>query len=189
MKKIPICLLLLAGLAGCDDDGDGLAGRLLEAIGVRSAAPEVQKSPRQVMLNLHAAAKLNSDAQGRPLPVVTRIYTLRQRAAFEAAPYAAFLTADADRDAFGADLVGVRELILLPGQRYQAIEHVPREAAYVGVVALFHSPAPYRWRLAFSSAEAEKAGLTVGLLACTLSPGAGAEPAAAAKTPGPARCQ
>lgn len=189
MKRNPICLLLFACLSGCDDDGDGLAGRLLEAIGVRKPAPEVQQSPRRVMLNLHAAAKLNTDAQGRPLPVVTRIYALRQRAAFEAAPYTAFITADADRGAFGADLVGVRELIMLPGQRYQAIEQVPQEAAYVGVVALFHSPAPQRWRMAFSSPEAEKAGLTVGLLACTLSAGAGAAPAAAAKTPGPARCQ
>ncbi|MFC5458964.1 type VI secretion system lipoprotein TssJ [Massilia niabensis] len=186
MKRIPICLLLLACLPA--SAGDGLAQRALEAIGLGKPAP-LEKSPRQVTLRLHASARLNTDAEGRPLPLVTRIYALRQRAAFEAAPYAAFLADGADREAFGADLVGVREQILLPGQRYEAIEHVPQEAAYVGVVALFHSPAPQRWRLAFSSVEAEKAGLTLGLLACTLSAGAGAQPTGTPKMPGPARCQ
>lgn len=187
MKNIPVCLLLLACVPAWA--GEGLTGRVLEALGVRKSA-EVQKSPRQVALHLHASAKLNSDALGRPLPLVARIYTLRRSAAFDAAPYAAFLSDGADREAFGADLVGVREQILLPGQRYDAIEHVPQEAAYVGVVALFHSPAPQRWRLAFSSLEAEKAGLTVGLQSCALSAGAGAQPrGATAKMHGPARCQ
>ena len=188
MKPIPICLLLLAFLSGCARDG--IANRALEAAGVRKPAADLPKSPRQVALRLHAAPKLNSDAQGRPLALVARIYTLRQSAAFEAAPYDAFLTPDADRAAFGADLVGVREMIVVPGQRYEAIEHVPQEAAYVGVVALFHSPAPQRWRLAFASKEAEKAGLTLGLQACALSAGAGARPTpGSAKTQGSARCQ
>lgn len=188
MKRIPICLLLLSCLPAYADDG--LGGRMLEALGIRKPVPDVQKSPRQVALRLHASAKLNSDAQGRPLPLVARIYTLRQGAAFEAAPYAAFLTDGADREAFGADLVGVRELILLPGQRYEAIEHVPREAGYVGIVALFHSPAPHRWRLSYASLDAEKAGLTIGLQSCALSAGAGAQPVgAAARMLGPARCQ
>jgi len=188
MKRIPICLLLLACLPAWA--GDGFAGRVLEALGVRKSVPEVQKSPRQVALRLHAADKLNSDAQGRPLALVARIYSLRQRAAFEAAPYDAFLTPDADRTALGADLVSVREMIVVPGQRYDTIEHVPREAAFIGVVALFHSPAPQRWRLAFSSIEAEKGGLTLGVQACALSVGAGAQPTGGgARLQGSARCQ
>lgn len=188
MKRIPVCLLLLGLLPGCGPDG--VANRALEAVGLREPALDPQKSPRQVRLRLHAAPRLNLDAQGRPLALVTRIYSLRQRAAFEAAPYSAFLTPDGDHAAFGADLVGVREMIVAPGQRYEAIENVPREAAYIGVVALFHTPAPRRWRLAFPSIAAEKAGLTVGLQACALSVGAGARPrGGAAKTPGSARCQ
>lgn len=188
MKSISGCLLLLALLSGCA--GDGLAGRTLEAAGVRKPAAEVPKAPRQVALRLHAAPRLNSDAQGRPLAVVARIYTLRQSAAFESAPYDSFLTPGADREALGADLVGVRDVTLVPGQRYEVLEKVPQEAAFVGIVALFHSPAPQRWRLAFASNEAEKAGLTVGLQACSLSPGAGAQPTAGgARMSGSARCQ
>jgi type VI secretion system protein VasD len=188
MKRSPLCLLLLCALSACARDG--LADRALVAAGVRKPAPELPKSPRQVALRLHAAPKLNSDAQGRPLALVTRIYSLRHSSAFEAAPYAAFLTPGADQEALGADLLGVREMIVVPGQRYDAIENIPREAAYVGVVALFHSPAPQRWRLAFPSAAAEKAGVTVGLQACALTAGAGASPTGgAARAAGSARCQ
>ncbi|MFC4931158.1 type VI secretion system lipoprotein TssJ [Massilia sp. GCM10023247] len=187
MNRIPVCLLLLGALSGCARDG--VANRALEAAGLRQPAAEMEKSPHQVRLRLHAAPRLNSDAQGRPLALVTRIYTLRQAAAFEAAPYAAFLTPGAEREAFGADLVGVREVIVVPGQRMETIENVPREAAYVGVVALFHSPAPQRWRLAFASPEAERSGLTLGLQSCALSAGAGAQPIGGARATGSARCQ
>ena len=150
MNRLPIAPLLpavlLCLLPACARDG--FANRALEAAGLRQPSAEVQQSPRQVKLRLHAAPRLNTDAQGRPLALVARIYSLRQTAAFEAAPYAAFLTPGADREAFGNDLVAVRQMIVVPGQRYEAIENVPREAAHIGVVALFHSPAPGRWRLA-----------------------------------------
>ena len=184
------CLLLLAAvLPGCA--GDGLAGRALEAAGMRKAPDaEKLKAPRSIALRLHAAPKLNVDAQGRPLALLARVYTLRQNAAFEAAPYATFLTPGADREAFGADLVEVKDVTLVPGQRYEIVEKLPREAAFIGIVALFHSPAPQRWRLSFAAPDAESAGVTVAMQACALSPGAGAEPStSSAKTSGSARCQ
>jgi type VI secretion system protein VasD len=121
---------------------------------------------------------------------VARVYTLRQNAAFEAAPYATFLTPGADREAFGADLLEVKDVTLVPGQRHEVVEKVPREAAFVGIVALFHSPAPQRWRMSFAAAEAESAGVTVAVQACALSPGAGARPSTpGAMASGSARCQ
>ena len=187
--RLPIGLVLIAALSGCA--ADGLAGRALDAAGLRKAAQaDALKGPRPVALRLHAAAKLNADAQGRPLAVVARVYTLRQKAAFDAAPYATFLTPGADREAFGADLVEVKDVTLVPGQRYEVVEKLPRDAAYVGVVALFHSPAPQRWRLSFAAAEAEKAGITVALQACALAAGAGAQPSTSAlRAPASARCQ
>ena len=186
------CLLLLAAaLPGCA--GDGMAGRALESTGMRKPQPDAFKPPRSVALRLHAAPKLNADAKGRPLALVARVYTLRQNAAFEAAPYATFLTPGLDREAFGSDLLEVKDVTLVPGQRYEVVEKVPREAAYVGVVALFHSPAPQRWRMSFAAAEAESAGVTVALQACALSAGAGAKPSTsgtqAGMAPGSARCQ
>jgi type VI secretion system protein VasD len=169
---VAILLSLLAGCAG----GGSLAGAALEAAGMRKAPelPDAQKPPRSVAIRLHAADKLNVDARGQPLALVARIYKLRQSAAFEQAPYAAFLSPHAEKEALGADLIEVKEVTLVPGQRYEVLEKVSREAGYVGVVALFRAPAAQRWRLAFAAAEAEQAGLTVGLHACALSVGAGA---------------
>jgi type VI secretion system protein VasD len=166
--KTGLCVALLLVLGGC-------AGGGLESI-MRKAPelPDAQKPPRSVAIRLHAAAKLNVDASGRPLALVARIYKLRQSAAFEQAPYAAFLNPRAEQEALGADLIEVKEITLVPGQRYEVTEKVAREAGYIGVVGLFRAPASQRWRLAFAAAEAEQAGLTVGLHACALSAGAGA---------------
>jgi type VI secretion system protein VasD len=174
---------LLIGCAG----GTGPAG-LLEAAGLRKppAVPDAQLPPRSVALHLHAAKRLNVDAHGQSLALLVRVYKLRQRAAFESAPYAAFLSPKAEREALGADLLEVRELTLVPGQQLELNEKLSREAGWLGVVALFHAPLQQGWRLAFAAPEAEQAGVTIGLHGCAMSGGI-ARPAAAGG--GLVRCQ
>jgi len=151
----------IAALAGCGAVGLG-----------RPALPESQKPPRQVPIALHAAPRLNTDARGRPLALAVRLYKLRQKDAFEQTPYAAFLDPRLERESLGADLVEVREIMLVPGQRYEVTEQVAREAGHIGIVALFHTPAPQRWRAAVSTVEAERDGLNIGLYACAMGVGA-----------------
>jgi type VI secretion system protein VasD len=141
-------------------------------------------------VHLHAATRLNVDARGQPLALLVRIYKLRQRGAFVQAPYAAFLSQQAEREALGADLLEVSEVTLVPGQRLDLDQLLAREAGYVGVVALFRAPARQGWRTTFAAADAEKAGITLGLHACALSVGAGA--GASGEAPPPlslVRCQ
>jgi type VI secretion system protein VasD len=177
----PICLVLipLCLLAACaGKDGGSLAGSALEAVGLKKPAPppppESQQPPRNVALRLHAAKRLNVNARGDALALLVRVYKLRQRAAFEQAPYAAFQSPQGERDAFGADLVEAKEFTLVPGQQLEISEKMAREAAFLGVVALFHTPARAGWRLGFAAADAEKSGVTVGLHACAMSVGLGA---------------
>jgi type VI secretion system protein VasD len=173
---VPLCLFLALG--GCAGGGvGGIAGAAMNAVGLSKPTelPDAQKPPRTVALRLHAADKLNVDANGQPLALVARIYKLRQSAAFEHAPFAAFLDTAAERQALGADLIEVKEVTLVPGQHYEVMEKVTREAGFVGVVALFHTPSGQRWRLAFPAEEAERQGVTVGAYACALSAGAGAK--------------
>ncbi|MDC8756002.1 type VI secretion system lipoprotein TssJ [Janthinobacterium fluminis] len=169
-------LALLAALAGCAGGAAGsLAGAALELVGIRKPVevPDAQKPPRHVAIKLYAGANLNSDAGGQPLALVARIYKLRQTAAFEQAPYDSFLSAQRERELLGADLLEVKEVLLVPGQRYEVLEKVSKEASFIGIVALFRAPAAQRWRLAFGAAEAEQSGITVGVNACALSVGAG----------------
>jgi type VI secretion system protein VasD len=171
-------LAIALHLGGCAGGGNGTGGGALAALGLRKPAPvpEALLGPRNVALHLHAAPRLNVDARGRPLALLVRVYKLRQRSAFEQAPYAAFLSAQTERDALGADLVEVKEITLVPGQRLDLKEQVTRDAAWLGVVALFHAPAERRWRVAFAAADAEQGGVTLGLHACALSVGSGALP-------------
>lgn len=181
MKRSWIGLSCLAWmLGGC------AGGGALEAIGLRKPPPplpEAQQPPRNVVVHLHAATRLNIDARGQPLALLVRIYKLRQRGAFEQAPYAAFLSPQAERDALGADLADVREVTLVPGQHLDVSDRLARDTPWLGVVALFHAPAEHGWRVAFAAADVEQAGATVGLHACALTVGTGAAPAGAAVKP------
>src|SRR5437763_10845417 len=176
MKPHRPLLLLMCLLSGCGGKGS-LVNDALEASGLRKPAPpeaQLQQQPRKVALHLHAATRLNVDARGQPLALLVRIYKLRQRGAFEQAPYAAFLSPQAEREALGADLLEVSEVTLVPGQRLDLDQTLAREAGYLGVVALFRAPAGHSWRAAFAAQDAEQAGITLGLHACALSAGVGA---------------
>jgi type VI secretion system protein VasD len=155
-------------LAGCA--AGSIAGAAMELAGLRKPPelPELQKPPRQIAIHLHAGGNLNAGADGQPLALAARVYKLRQSAAFERASYGGFLNPQTERELLGADLVDVKEVQLIPGQRYDVVESVGREAAHIGVVALFRKPAPQRWRAAFSASEAEISGITIGLHACAL---------------------
>jgi len=167
-------------LAGCAGGAIGsLASTALQMAGINKAPPppelpDAQKPPRTVSIRLHAGQRLNTDPQGRPLALVARIYKLRQKTTFEQTPYDSFLDAEKEKQALGADLLEVKEVLLIPGQHYEVQEKVSKEAYFIGVVALFRAPAPQRWRATFGAAEAERSGITVGLHACAISTDGGA---------------
>lgn len=191
MKATYLTLALSAAVAlsAC---ATGTVDKAMEAVGVRASMPaaELPKPLRTVAIRLHAADKLNVDRQGKSMAVVARIYALRQSAPFEQAPYDTFLSAQKEKDALGADLVDVKEVTLVPGQHYEVSAKLAREAAYIGVVALFHAPSPQRWRFAFAADDAEKSGVTLGAHACSLSVAAGAAPALhTMQVLSPVRCQ
>ncbi|MEM8514041.1 type VI secretion system protein VasD [Massilia sp. MP_M2] len=185
-----LALMFTAALSGCGNAPHGaFASAAMGAVGLRTspALPESQKPPRRVPLRLHAAMRLNVNARGQPLALAVRLYKLRQKDAFEEAPYAAFLDPQQERERLGADLVDVREIMLVPGQRYEVTETVAREAGHVGIVALFHNPAAGHWRATVSSVDAERNGVTIGLHACAMSMAGGA--ASGASTLASVRCQ
>jgi type VI secretion system protein VasD len=153
MKKIVIAVMLV--LQGC------ASPRL----------PDMQKPARNVEIRLHASPNLNAGAGWQPYALATRIYKLRQPAAFQRMSFDSFLSLHSEREKLGNDLLEVKEVMLIPGQRYEISEKVTREAYYIGVVALFRTPAANRWRMVIPAADAENKGLTLGLHACAISTG------------------
>jgi len=170
-------MIVIAGflaLQGCA--AGSIAGAALQMAGIQKPPelPDAQKPPRNVAIRLHAAQNLNAGKAVQPMALAARIYKLRQIATFQQMNFNAFLDPQTERQLLGNDLLEVKEVMLIPGQRYEVVEKVTREAYFIGVVALFQAPAEQRWRLSFSSADAEKSGITVGLHACAMSVGAGA---------------
>lgn len=173
---------VLAGMVlmgGCATIGN-LANSALEMAGVKEPeipeipeVPDALKAPRTIAIKLHAGSNLNADANGQPLAVVTRIYKLKQNAAFQQATYDTFLSPQKEKEVLGAELLEVKEITLIPGQHYAVTEKVTQEAYYIGVVTLFRSPAAQRWRVIFPTNEAEKSGIIIGMHACALTVGTG----------------
>ncbi|MGI9217640.1 MAG: type VI secretion system lipoprotein TssJ [Hydrogenophaga sp.] len=172
-------MVVLAGslLSGCGTTsaGGGLLDKTLGLVGLQTVdsaaaapiSPEMLKpaAPTKVPLRIHASDQLNSDGAKRPLSLVVKVYKLKAHEDFMRAPYDAFAQAPYKGD----EVISSRELVLLPGQRYEVEEALPKDAAYLGVVALFKSPEAYRWRFVFDLASSAKEGVTLGAHQCALS--------------------
>jgi type VI secretion system protein VasD len=166
-------------VAGCASSGGSQGGLLDQALAVvglaRPVVPEVPAqvnvpTPKKVSLRLHAGDVLNTDASGRSLAVVTRIYKLRDSTAFLQAPYDSFQPdAVAKELPFAQDVVESREVVLTPGVRHEVVETIPLDAKFVAVVAMFRSPASARWRFVFETNAAAATGITLGVHGCALS--------------------
>jgi type VI secretion system protein VasD len=179
ITHITLCFMLSAcGTTGLVSAVGKVADIALEATGFKKPEipeiPDLQKPPRNVSLKLHAGDNLNAGTADKSLSLVAKIYKLKQTEAFYATPYDSFLSPEKEKQALGADLLEVREISLIPGQLYEVIEKVSRESSYIGVVTLFRTPAPQRWRAAFASKDAETSGITLGIHACSLTVGKGA---------------
>lgn len=178
---------LLAG-CGTTSAGGGLLDKTLGLVGLQTVdsaaaapiSPELLKpaAPTKMPLRIHASDQLNSDGAKRPLSLVVKVYKLKAYEDFMRAPYDAFAQAPYKGD----EVVSSRELVLLPGQRYQVEEALPKDAAYLGVVALFKSPEAYRWRFVFDVAGSAKEGVTLGAHQCALSVSQGETVGSASET-------
>jgi type VI secretion system protein VasD len=176
-----LALLTTAVLSsGCATSGSGpepgLLDRALQAVGLsKPPLPELPPGdlpmlPRKVLLRLHAGDLLNTDPRGESLTLVTRVYKLKDSAAFMQATYASLQTATPARDAaFAQDIVEMREVVMNPGTRNEVIESMPPQAKYLAVVALYRAPAEGRWRFVFDTKAAVTTGVTLGLHACAMS--------------------
>lgn len=177
--KLLLQITLLFCAVGCSSVSGvaNVANTALEAVGIKKTEapelPDIQKPARTIQINLHAGERLNVDANGRSLALIARIYKLKQNTAFQQTSYDTFLNPQKEKEVLGADLLEVKEVTLIPGQRYSVEEKVSREAYFIGVVALFRSPANQAWRATFSTSGVEKTGITVGLHGCALSIGIG----------------
>lgn len=125
--------------------------------------------PKNVSLQVYAADNLNADSNGKGLSAVMRIYKLKDATSFNQAPIDTLADPDRAKQFLGADLIEVKEHLLLPGQRYQIQEKVDAKNGFLAVAILFRNPYPQRWKLAMANTEIkESKPIVMGAHACAL---------------------
>jgi type VI secretion system protein VasD len=122
VRPAVILVLMFALLAGC------------------ASAPK----PTPVKVTLVAAADVNPDVEGRPAPIVVRIYQLKEEGAFTSADY--FRLIDREPEALGGSLVAREEYELRPGESRAWELKIPPEGRFLGVAAGFRDLANSHWK-------------------------------------------
>ncbi len=173
LTLLPLTLVL----ASCGSLGGDTVDRTLQAVGIQkpAAAETLKDLPafpqhRSVTLRLHAGTVLNTDATGRSLSLVVRIYRLKNTESFLQSPYESFHSDTGYKNStFAQDVLEMREIVLAPGQQAESIEKLGMDVGAIAVVALFRAPQQNRWRFVFDAKSAAATGLTLGLHGCAMS--------------------
>lgn len=124
-----------------------LAGRFSIAalILALAACAGMPTKPSNVRVTLAASADVNPDANGRPSPIVVRIYQLKADAAFQSAEF--FALYDNEQQALAADFISRDEFVLAPGASQQTQLAVSPAARFVGIVAAYRDVRAAEWRV------------------------------------------
>ena len=122
--------------------------------GTMSAAKAVfETKVRQMNLVITARIALNQNGEGESLPVVLRIYQLKDDKPFATATYVQLLSGT---DALKAATLWSRDVTLGPGQTLKISEPIGDEANYVGVAAFFRDTASAEWSVLIPKGQWKK---------------------------------
>ncbi|TDN64070.1 type VI secretion system lipoprotein TssJ [Paraburkholderia sp. BL10I2N1] len=108
---------------------------------------------KEMNLVVVARGALNQDAGGASLPVLLRIYQLRDDKPFATASYAQLLGGN---DALKAATLWSRDITLGPGQTLLVSEPMDEAASYVAVAAFFRDTAGAEWSVLIPKAQWKK---------------------------------
>jgi type VI secretion system protein VasD len=90
--------------------------------------------------------RANPDANGRPSPVVIRVYELKSLTVFSTADF--FALFEKEGETLGGDLLGREEFQLDPGEKRPYQRQLQPDTKFIGVVAAFRDLEHARWRQA-----------------------------------------
>jgi type VI secretion system protein VasD len=178
-----VCLVALAACSS-SPKGGGIVDKALELVGLQKiepptpptppappqiiqlpAPPELPK-PVHLPLRIHAGPKLNVGTSQQSLALLVKVYHLKGHDAFLRAPYEQFT---ASTPYASPEVLRAREIVLLPGQRYEVDEVLAPEVTHIALVGLFQRPEAFRWRFVFDVKDSTKSGVMLGAHQCAFS--------------------
>ncbi|MEE5067451.1 type VI secretion system lipoprotein TssJ [Pseudomonas alliivorans] len=112
-------------------------------------------------LKLTASDQVNPDLNGRPSPVVVRLFELKHPVAYENADF--FSLYERAKESLAPDMVASEELELRPGETVELKLSLQEGSRYVGVLAAYRDLPDSRWRytLQVTPVEITDADLTL----------------------------
>ena len=108
------------------------------------APPPPPPEPTRVVLEIEAAGDINPDLQGRPSPLILRIFQLKSDAAFNGADF--FSLYEKDDSVLGSDLIRKEEITLKPNDKKTLFFEPSADARVVGVFGAFRNYGQAQWR-------------------------------------------
>lgn len=123
----------------------------------------------QVDASIMAVADLNPDGNGRPSPVVVRVYELKTLSVFENADF--YSLYDEEAATLGPDLIARDELEIRPGDERKYEKALDPMARYLGVIAAFRDLENARWRSFVKLGEDKRVSLQIKLDSTAVSVG------------------
>lgn len=121
-----------------------LALAFVAACASRPAAPPARPCTLPAKVRLAATERINPDASGAALPTVVRLYELSAIARVEESDFAAIW--EKPKETLGADMLGVQEQTLFPGQSQDLAVSLKPETRFLVGVAIFRRPTGTQWR-------------------------------------------
>ena len=118
-------------------------------------------SPPLLQGSIKAAPAINPDQNGRPSPVVVRIYELKSLGAFNSADF--FSVFERESETLGSDLVGREEYDLGPAETRPYRRQLQPDTKFIGVIAAFRDLENSRWRQTTPVPAQKKVSITIGL--------------------------
>ncbi|KUZ06890.1 hypothetical protein WI69_14875 [Burkholderia diffusa] len=109
---------------------------------------------KQMNLVIESRAALNENEQGQSLPVVLRMYQLKDTKVFEKASY--FQVLDDDSTLLKADLLAGMEVTLAPDTTVKLSAPMADDTQVVGVAGLFRDQRGAEWQLVIPKSQWKK---------------------------------
>lgn len=110
---------------------------------------------------LAAAKDLNPDTDGRPSPLVVRLYALKSTTAFNNAGF--FALYDSEAAELGDDLQNREELEIRPGQKLELEREFKDETRFLGILAAYRDIDNASWRAVYELREGKMTELKIRL--------------------------
>lgn len=100
--------------------------------------------PKILTIELQAAPNLNPNINGRPSPVVVRLYELKSTAQFQSADFISLF--EKDQSLLGGDVAVREEFVLSPGESKSIRREFGADSKFIAVMAAFRDLERATWR-------------------------------------------